>query len=407
MTFEKTFHSRLQYRSSLLIVLLLLIAGVLMEWFIGHIPEALFTFPGNVWLGVAFIAIFTTVFFTSRHTAIMQLLASVPFAITTTIVLGILTIGLGSIQLKDEHTSGFLGKLGLDNITTTWYFAFIFFMVLVNLWLAILKRALYFQKKNITFLLNHFGLWVTLFAGVLGQGDLMRLNMQLKTDAPEWRAVDEHGHVVELPLALELKKFTMDIYPNKLYILNKEGTPQPENNPSSILLDKDSLTHRLLDWKITLHQYIDSAVLVKENEWAKHGMWGSTNAAYVTVENLKTGAKETSWLASGNFQFPPQAIQLDSSYTLVMAPPEARKFESEIVVYEKSKETQRLEKIQVNHPVTVDGWKIYQTSYDEKLGRWSDTSIVELVLDPWLPLVYAGIFILIAGSVAFLIQNRK
>ena len=56
----------------------------------------------------------------------------------------------------------------------------------------------------------------------------------------------------------------------------------------------------------------------------------------------------------------------------------------------KGKEHQE-EKIQVNHPITVNGWKIYQTSYDEKLGRWSETSIVELVLDPWLPMVYAGI----------------
>ena len=90
-----------------------------------------------------------------------------------------------------------------------------------------------------------------------------------------------------------------------------------------------------------------------------------------------------------------------------MAPAEAREFESEVLIYEKGKEEHREEKIQVNHPITVNGWKIYQTSYDEKLGRWSETSIVELVLDPWLPMVYAGIFILIAGAVAFLIQNRK
>ena len=398
MTFEKSFHKRSQYKSSLIIALALLAIGVLMELFLGHIPGALFSFPGNIWLAVGFIALFTTLFFVARHTSLMQLLASVPFAITTIIVLGILTIGLGSIQLKEENANSFLGRLGLDNITTTWYFAFIFLMLLVNLWLAVLKRSLFFQKKNVTFLLNHFGLWLTLFAGVLGQGDLMRLTMELKKDAPEWRAVDKNGHVMELPLALELKQFNMEIYPNKLYVIDREGTPLPKKRPVNFLLEKDSVTHQLLDWKITLHQYIDSAVLVKENTWDKHQMWGSTNAANVTVENLKTGAKETGWVAAGNFQFPPQTIMLDSNHILIMAPAEARKFESEVIVYEKGKEEQRAEKIQVNHPITVDGWKVYQTSYDEKLGRWSDTSIVELVLDPWLPLVYAGIFILIPNS---------
>ena len=75
---------------------------------------------------------------------------SVPFAVTTIIILGVLTIGLGSINLGDQHSQGLAGKLGLDNITTTWYFAFIFFMTLVNLWLAILREP-FFSKKNITF----------------------------------------------------------------------------------------------------------------------------------------------------------------------------------------------------------------------------------------------------------------
>lgn len=407
MTFEKTFHDKAQYKKSLLIAFVFLMIGVLMELFFGHLPKSLFSFPGNIWMTVGFVTVFTALFFVARKTDLVMLLSSVPFAVTTIIILGVLTIGLGSINLSDQHSQGLAGKLGLDNITTSWYFAFIFFMTLVNLWLAILKRALFFQKKNITFLLNHFGLWLTLFAGVMGQGDLMRLTMQLKPDAPEWRGTDENGHLVELPLALELKRFKMETYPNKLFIINREGEALPKIRPESFLLEKDSLTHQLLNWKITQHQFIDSAVLIGEHEWGRHQMWGSTNAAKVTVENLKTGAKETGWVAAGNFQFPPETINLDSNHILIMAPAEAREFESEVLIYEKGKEEHREEKIQVNHPITVNGWKIYQTSYDEKLGRWSETSIVELVLDPWLPMVYAGIFILIAGAVAFLIQNRK
>lgn len=90
-----------------------------------------------------------------------------------------------------------------------------------------------------------------------------------------------------------------------------------------------------------------------------------------------------------------------------MTPPEAKKFESELLLYQR--ESNKIEKhsIYVNQPLSVNGWKIYQTSYDEKLGRWSDISVVELVHDPWLPLVYLGIFILMLGTISFLIKNSK
>ena len=55
--------------------------------------------------------------------------------------------------------------------------------------------------------------------------------------------------------------------------------------------------------------------------------------------------------------------------------------------------------VDVNKPVEVDGWKIYQYGYDPSMGAQSNTSILELVSDPWLPYVYLGIYMLIAGAV--------
>ena len=42
---------------------------------------------------------------------------------------------------------------------------------------------------------------------------------------------------------------------------------------------------------------------------------------------------------------------------------------------------------------------IYQQSYDETMGKWSKLSVINAVRDPWLPVVYFGIFLLIAGAV--------
>ena len=63
--------------------------------------------------------------------------------------------------------------------------------------------------------------------------------------------------------------------------------------------------------------------------------------------------------------------------------------------------------IEVNRPLEVEGWKIYQLSYDERLGRWSDTSVFELVSDPWLEWVYVGIYLVLAGALLNFLTTRK
>ncbi|MBR6141124.1 MAG: cytochrome c biogenesis protein ResB [Bacteroidaceae bacterium] len=72
---------------------------------------------------------------------------------------------------------------------------------------------------------------------------------------------------------------------------------------------------------------------------------------------------------------------------------------SDVTVYTKSGIAVR-DTIRVNKPLSVRGWKIYQYSYDEAKGSMSDISVFELVRDPWLPYVYLGIFMLLAGAVA-------
>ena len=90
-----------------------------------------------------------------------------------------------------------------------------------------------------------------------------------------------------------------------------------------------------------------------------------------------------------------------------MAPTKARKFQSDVLIYQKDHLNEVLEeKIEVNHPISVGGWRIYQLSYDERMGRWSELSVVELISDPWLPVVYVGIFLLLAGGIALLFEVK-
>ncbi|MEI6638107.1 MAG: cytochrome c biogenesis protein, partial [Chlorobium sp.] len=61
----------------------------------------------------------------------------------------------------------------------------------------------------------------------------------------------------------------------------------------------------------------------------------------------------------------------------------------------------------VNHPINVMGWKLYQMGYDDEAGRWSKYSLIEVIRDPWLPAVYLGFFMIMAGNVLFFWNGIK
>ena len=54
--------------------------------------------------------------------------------------------------------------------------------------------------------------------------------------------------------------------------------------------------------------------------------------------------------------------------------------------------------IQLRKVMPAKAGKLYQLSYDERMGKWSQVSVIEAVRDPWLPIVYFGIFLLLAGA---------
>lgn len=60
--------------------------------------------------------------------------------------------------------------------------------------------------------------------------------------------------------------------------------------------------------------------------------------------------------------------------------------------------------VEVNRPLSIGGWKIYQVSYDSREQRYS---VFELVRDPWIGAVYAGIFMMLAGALALLLIPKQ
>ena len=83
-----------------------------------------------------------------------------------------------------------------------------------------------------------------------------------------------------------------------------------------------------------------------------------------------------------------------------------RRFASDIQILTKTGKSVQAT-VEVNKPVEVDGWKIYQYGYDTQMGAMSQTSILELVSDPWLPLVYTGIYMMLAGAVCMFVLGGR
>ena len=114
-----------------------------------------------------------------------------------------------------------------------------------------------------------------------------------------------------------------------------------------------------------------------------------------------TAVGEPEWRAltqEGAVKEMPIAIELKKFVMETYDDGSPKRFASEIQILTKTGKNIETT-VDVNKPYEVDGWKIYQYGYDTQMGAQSQISILELVSDPWLPLVYAGIYMMLAGAV--------
>ena len=109
--------------------------------------------------------------------------------------------------------------------------------------------------------------------------------------------------------------------------------------------------------------------------------------------------------ANGAVKEMPLAIELKKFIMETYDDGSPKRFASEIQILTKTKKNIETT-VDVNKPYEVDGWKIYQYGYDTQMGAQSQISILELVSDPWLPLVYTGIYMMLAGAMCMFIFGK-
>lgn len=391
----------------------LFLVGTLLQITLGAVNLDHLAYPVNLIIGAVYILVLTGASLSSRKVYLFRWMSGYQAAITAMIAVVVMTIIMGlTLQVNAKvRVTGIDAWFGFSHMISAWSFALVLAWFISLLGMVIARRARYFRLKDIPFTLNHLGLFLALTGAILGSADMQRLKMQTSIGKAEWRARDENQGTRELPLAIELHDFTIDEYPPKLMLIDNEtGKVIPGGKAENILVEDSVTSGNLQDWHVTITRRIPSAARVATEDTVKyvefHSM-GATYALYARAGNRATGEQREGWVSCGSFLFPYKAIRLNDRVSLVMPDREPRRFASRVTVYTESgrKDTATIE---VNKPFQVEGWKIYQLSYDESKGKWSDTSIFELVRDPWLPVVYTGIWMMIAGAACmFAISGKR
>ncbi|MCT4628699.1 cytochrome c biogenesis protein ResB [Winogradskyella sp.] len=393
------------YVESFIIGMGLMLAGFAIEASTGNAITLSISFPHNLIILIAYCTLLFVAHKWFSHVQIIRWLTKVPAAISSISLVTFMVMIMGIIP--QTHSDNYLvNLLGLNHITTNWAFILILFVFLSNLGLVTIKRFLQFKTSNIGFILNHLGLFIALTAGLLGSGDLERLTIQTTEEQPSWIAYNEDNQPVELPFAFVLNDFRLDEYAPKLALVDNETGELHFNEGKNLYLIEKGNDYVFGDYDIKVDDFLVTSGRIGDR-YAFTNELGAPPSALVEVYDKQKDSTINGWISCGSFIKQPQSLKINEQISLVMTIPEAKKFSSDITILTKD-EQQIKATLEVNKPYKHDHWKIYQYSYDDTLGKWSNTSVLELVKDPWLPYIYIGIFMMIAGAIyMFWIGNTK
>lgn len=268
----------------------LIVAGLMLELSVGPVVWDAFAWPLNGIVLTGFFVMLTTMAYLRKIVYAIRWLATYQAAIPAMVYAVSLTIIMGVTRQQVNGT-------WIYNMLSFWPFVLIYLYITIILGLTIHRRLRKIfrgegsLKRDVPFMLNHLGLFLALTTATLGCADMQRVKMICGVGEPEWRVLTQEQTIKEMPIAIELKKFTMETYDN--------GSPKRYASEIQILTQSG--------------------------------------------KNIETI-------------------------------------------------------VEVNKPYEIDGWKIYQYGYDTQMGAQSQITILELVSDPWLPWVYAGFYMMLAGA---------
>ncbi|MDH6355609.1 hypothetical protein M2132_001954 [Dysgonomonas sp. PH5-45] len=395
------------YPESIIITCGVIVVGFLLQLTTGSFNFYLLAAPVNLWVGIILVALCVASLWV-RKSQFMRWFSGIPFSVCLISALLILSLIMGltpQVAFTENYTNIF-SRLGFDNMTYSWVFVFIYFITLLSLGCLIARRLCRFKLKDYGFYLNHIGLWLVLFASGLGYADMARYVMYVREGEVEWRVYDDNDNVKELPIGIKLNDFDMEEYPPKLTVIDRQsGESQPVNNPDYYQIDVKSPVSRLNGWDIKIEEYIHQAVRGSDSTYREVPMPGATPAVKIKAVNSE-GKERSGWVCGGNQAQLYMTLPLNEQQCVVMTVPEPKRFMSDIEAYTPDGSVEK-GILEVNHPLRIGNWTIYQYGYDDKAGRLSSYSSMELVYDPWITPVYIGFAFMALGAISMILTGKN
>lgn len=382
----------------------LIVTGFFLEVFVGSASGFAISYPYNIVFLVGYVTVLVVLYKWFTTSQLIRWLTKVPASISSIVLVTMMVMIMGIIpQVNSENN--LINNLGLNRITSNWAFLLIQFQFLTCLGLITIKRVLQFKWSNFGFIINHLGLFIALIAGILGSGDLQRLSVDTFEGKPSWIAKDSHGHEVELDFAFYLKDFMIEEYNPKLALVDNETGEIAHNNGKNLYLVEKGEEYFFKNYEVLIEEYYPSSGRIGDR-YAPVNELGSPPSAKLRIKDIAKDTIINGWISCGSFSYPYQSLKINDDFSMVMTIPEAKKFSSDVDIL--TKDGERISTVlEVNKPFKYKNWKIYQLSYEEQMGKWSNLSVIELVKDPWLPVIYTGIFMMIAGAMyMFWVGNK-
>ena len=320
-----------KFRESFAIAFGLMIIGLALEVVTPTVFQSPLEYPANIIAGIGFVLILILVHFVFTKNPFVKWLSSVPAAISAISVLALLTLLMGFIPQEDSFSPLF-NKIGLTHLLQSWTFLFIVIYFEVVLGLAVLRRLRKPQLKNLSFGLNHLGLWIIVFAVAFGRGDLKRWDMYINEGETVWYAYDSEENKHELDFAFKLKDFKIEQYNPKVAIFSSNDYSVPKKYKDALFEAEEGKSQMVGNWKINIDTVYNYAISQRDR-YFKNKTPGSAFAAYIEVHNEKSGKFQEGWISPGSYRMKPAALKLSKQYMISLTQPEPKRYSSELVLY--------------------------------------------------------------------------
>ncbi|MGC8774055.1 MAG: cytochrome c biogenesis protein ResB [Chlorobaculum sp.] len=361
--------------------------------------------PFNLVFLLLFGAVIFTVGLMFREHPVVSWLGGIPLGLSLIIGIALLSF-IGGVLPQDKYPpDSLVAILRLNGMFSSWPFAMVILLFLFNLGLSLVWKTIPFRVANLQFMLFHGGFWLALSCGLLGSTQLERLVVPLYEGKESDVAYNRESETaIHLPFSIYLKDFQIDEYTPQFALYDPQHDQVIE--PKSKLMPELRKGVKA-EWdglgSVTVLDYLVSALPGADG--VPVPVAGKKGVPFAKVRIDENGKISEQWISSGGPQLKPLFVPM-GNYFIVMADGAPKAFRSDVMLISKGGE-RKVQTLEVNKPVDFEGWKLYQMGYDEKAGRWSTLSLVEAVRDPWLPAVYLGFFMIMAGNVLYFWKGFK